>query len=201
MVVALVAGACMLGGSGLVGSADLDVPGQEREVHHAVHAFAQPVEPVAVVEPLPVVAPPPVEPVVVTTVPAPVVWEPTIEEWFRPSGRNGGTEGLVGALARLALRDNPPLYLSDTWGRVAGSATSDHHVSQSSSWAGDLAVRGIQQPTPATETAARRIGAALGEPDWTGGDLTRTIDGYRFQVLWKVAGHYNHVHVGVRKVG
>ena len=42
--------------------------------------------------------------------------------------------------------------------------------------------------------------AALGVPDWGGGDITKTIDGYRFQVLWKVAGHYNHVHVGVRKV-
>lgn len=193
----------MLAGTGLVGSADLDLPARQgHEVHAAVHALAQPVEPVAVVEPLPVAAPPPVEPVVVTTtVPAPPVWEPTIEQWFRPSGRNGGTEGLVEALTRLALRDNAPLYLSDTWGRVAGSAASDHHVSQSNSWASDLAVRGIQQPTPATEAAARRIGAALGEADWPGGELIKTIDGYRFQVLWKVAGHYNHVHVGVRKVG
>ena len=44
------------------------------------------------------------------------------------------------------------------------------------------------------------MSAALGVPDWAGGDLTKTINGYRFQVLWKVAGHFNHVHVGVRKV-
>ncbi len=126
--------------------------------------------------------------------------QPTPEQWFRPSGRNGGTEGLVDALASLALRDNAPLYRSDTWGRTGGNAASDHHVSQTNSWAGDLAVRGIQRPTPATETAAKRIAAALGEPNWTSGDLSKTIDGYRFQVLWKVAGHFNHVHVGVRKV-
>jgi hypothetical protein len=27
------------------------------------------------------------------------------------------------------------------------------------------------------------------------------VSGYRFQILWKVAGHFDHVHVGVRKVG
>ena len=120
--------------------------------------------------------------------------------WFKPSGRNQGTEGLVDALAKIALKDNAPLYVSETWGRTTGGANSDHHVSQTSSWALDVAVRGIQQPTIWTETAAQRIAAALGVPGWTGGDLNKTIDGYRFQVLWRVAGHFNHVHVGVRKV-
>ena len=95
---------------------------------------------------------------------------------------------------------NEPLYLSDTWGRTWGSATSDHYVGNTDAWAVDLAVRGIQRPTPQTEEAARRVAAALGHPDWTGGDLKVTIQGYRFQVLWKVAGHFNHVHVGVKKV-
>lgn len=122
------------------------------------------------------------------------------EQWFQPSGLNGGTEGLARFLAAIALRDNPPLYVSEQWGRTSGGAQSDHHVSRNDSWAADLAVRGIQAPTPATELAARRVAAALGVPDWGGGDLTRTIHGYRFQVLWKVAGHFNHVHVGVRKV-
>ena len=123
------------------------------------------------------------------------------EQWFQPSGRNGGTEGLARFLAAIALRDNPPLYVSEQWGRTTGGEQSDHHVSRSDSWAADLAVRGIQAPTPATETAARRVAAALGVPDWGGGDLNVTVSGYRFQVLWKVAGHFNHVHVGVRKVG
>jgi len=68
------------------------------------------------------------------------------------------------------------------------------------SWATDLAVRGIQVPTAMTDTAARRIAAALGQPNWAGGDLTRTVNGYRFQLLWRVPGHFNHVHLGVRKV-
>lgn len=126
--------------------------------------------------------------------------DPTTD-WFRPSGRNAGTEGLANALAQIALADNAPLYLSDGWGRTTGAATSDHHISQVTSWAQDLAVRGVNVPTPATTTAAQRIAAVLGEPNWQGGDLTKVVNGYRFQILWKVAGHFDHVHVGVRKVG
>lgn len=131
--------------------------------------------------------------------PPPFVVPDGPDQWFRPSGRNQGTEGLVDFLARLALHENAPLYVSDTWGRATGGANSDHHVSRSDSWALDVAVLGVQHPTAATETAAARIATALGEPGWTGGDLRKTIGGYRVQVLWKVAGHYDHVHVGVRK--
>ena len=136
-----------------------------------------------------------------TTAPAAFVLPTHPDQWFSPSGRNGGTEGLAMFLAAVALHKNKPLYLSDTWGRQTGSGQSDHHVGRSDSWACDVAVLGIQVPTPATETAARRVAAALGEPNWSGGDLQKTIRGYRFQILWKVAGHHNHVHIGVRKVG
>ena len=136
----------------------------------------------------------------VTTVLAPPLVVPTgPSQWFLPSGRNQGTEGLAMILANLALRDNAPLYLSETT-RATGGSNSDHHVSRTDSWAVDVAVRGIQQPTAATRTAAARIASALGEPKWTGGDLTKTVNGYRFQVLWLVPGHFNHVHVGVRKI-
>ncbi len=131
---------------------------------------------------------------------APLVVPTSPDQWFAPSGRNGGTEGLATFLANLAIRDNVPLYNSEPTPRTTGSNLSDHHVSRTDSWAADVAVRGIQAPTPQTETAARRIASALGHPDWTGGDLTTTVNGYRFQVLWKVAGHFNHVHVGVRKL-
>lgn len=123
------------------------------------------------------------------------------EQWFQPSGRNSGTEGVVEFLAQLALHENAPLYRSDGWGRTTGPATSDHHSSQSDSWACDLAVLGVNAPSPATATAAQRIGSALGEPGWSGGNLTRTVGAYRVQVLWQVADHFDHVHIGVRKMG
>lgn len=122
------------------------------------------------------------------------------DEWFRPSGANRGTEGIVAFLARLALHDNAPLYQSAGWGRTTGSGRSDHHVSRTDSWACDLAVAGVSSPTTATRTAAARIAAALGEAGWAGGTLTKHIAGYRIQVLWLVAGHFDHVHVGVRAV-
>ncbi len=134
------------------------------------------------------------------TVPPAFVLPTSPEQWFSPGGGNQGTEALAKFLAAVALHDNKPLYLSDTWGRTTGNGLSDHHVSRTDSWAVDVAVLGIQEPTPQTERAATRIAAALGVPNWTGGDLTKTINGYRFQVLWKVAGHFNHVHVGVRKM-
>ena len=136
----------------------------------------------------------------VSAAPAPLVLPTSPEQWFNPSGRNQGTEGLARFLAAVALHDNTPLYLSDTWGRTTGSEQSDHHTSRSDSWACDVAVLGIQVPTPATELAAKRVAAALGVPNWGGGDLTMTVNGYRFQILWRVAGHFNHVHIGVRKV-
>lgn len=130
----------------------------------------------------------------------PVALPTNPDQWFSPGGKNAGAEGLARFLAAVALHENNPLYVSDTWGRAGGNSLSDHHVSRTDSWAVDVAVRGIEAPTPATDLAAMRIAAALGEPDWTGGDLTKTVKGYRFQVLWKVPGHFNHVHVGVRKV-
>lgn len=132
--------------------------------------------------------------------PPPLVVPVGPEQWFQPGGRNAGTEALIDYLAKLALHDNAPLYVSDGWGRAWGGANSDHHVSRTDSWAFDVAVLGVQSPTAATDTAAQRIASALGVPNWTGGDLTRTVGGYRFQVLWRVAGHFDHVHVGVRKV-
>ena len=130
--------------------------------------------------------------------PAPSADDPMA--WFAPGGRNQGTENLALALANIALADNSPLYISDGWGRTWGATSSDHSISRTDSWAIDVAVRGIQQPTPQTEEAARRVAAALGHPGWTGGDLKVTVNGYRFQILWKVSGHFNHVHIGVRKV-
>ena len=122
-------------------------------------------------------------------------------DWFRPAGRNQGSEGLASAPATLALAGNQPLYVSDGWGRTGPGVASDHHVLSTNAWAFDLAVLGMGEPTAQTDLAARRIAAALGHPDWAGGDLRTTRGGYRFQLLWKVAGHVDHVHIGVRREG
>ncbi len=194
VLLAVILGARLLGAgeSGIAASPTSAEPG-------AATALATPFGDLADLLPAPppagagVTAPP-------TAAPRPFVLPTSPEQWFTPGGRNQGTEALARFLAAVALHENKPLYLSDTWGRTTGSDQSDHHVSRSDSWEADEAVLGIQSPTPQTELAAMRIAAALGVPDWTGGDLTKTVNGYRFQVLWKEAGHFNHVHVGVRKV-
>jgi hypothetical protein len=193
---ALVVGACVLLDGCAVPATRTDVamvPDQHEA--HAETVLSAELPPIQLVAAPPATAPGPAP-----GAPAPFVYPTAPEQWFQPTGLNAGTEGLARFLAAISLRDNPPLYVSEQWGRTTGGAQSDHHISRSDSWAADLAVRGIQVPTPATELAAKRVAAALGVPDWAGGDLTKTIHGYRFQVLWKVAGHYNHVHVGVRKV-
>ena len=202
-MIALFAAACLLGLGDLAGGAPPEpVPGDATALATAwgeITSDAQPLVPVTAVaapdEQVADVAPPPT-----TSVPTPFAFPTRPEQWFAPSGRNQGTEGLARFLAAVALADNKPLYLSDTWGRTTGPDSSDHSAARTDSWACDVAVLGIQVPTPQTELAARRVAAALGEANWAGGDLTKTVDGYRFQILWKVADHFNHVHIGVRKV-
>lgn len=139
------------------------------------------------------------EPPPTTAAPAPLVVPTAPSEWFNPRGRHEGTEGIVADLAKLGVTDNGRLYVNECWGRTWGASTSDHHRSQTRSWACDLSVPGVQVPTPEAQEAAERIGSSLGEPGWKGGNLRKTVDGYRIQVLWKVAGHFDHVHIGVRK--
>ena len=133
--------------------------------------------------------------------PAPVFVVPTeVGQWFNPSGRNQGTEEPATFLAALALHENPDLHITSGWGRAWGDLNSDHHATRSDSWAVDLAVPGVSYATAATELAAQRIASALGEPGWPGGNLVKQANGYRFQLLWRVFGHFDHVHIGVRKV-
>ncbi len=132
---------------------------------------------------------------------APLVVPTSPDEWFSPGGANEGTEGLIRYLAELAMRDNPRLGVTASWGRSWGPSTSDHHYTQTSSWATDLAIPGVPEPNETVHLGARRIASALGHPGWTSGNLVTTVRGYRFQLLWMVAGHYNHLHLGVRKVG
>jgi hypothetical protein len=41
----------------------------------------------------------------------------------------------------------------------------------------------------------------LDRPDYVGGSwLDLNKDGYRYQIGWKVADHFDHIHVGVKKL-
>ena len=83
--------------------------------------------------------------------------------------------------------------------RSSGNQGSDHHTSQRRSDAVDMS--NGTRPTPEMDRVSARIAALLGVSGWRGGNLVRTMNGYRVQLLYRTnvgGNHFNHVHVGVR---
>ncbi len=83
---------------------------------------------------------------------------------------------------------------------IGSTSRSDHHVSQRNAFAVDLPVTG-----PRGAELARKIGQAYGLTGSTVGNFNRhviEVDGerYRMQVLWGVKDHWDHVHVGFKKL-
>lgn len=113
------------------------------------------------------------------------------------AGGVGGDWAGSGPLAEsIAVTSGLPVS-SRKRGRVntASGNTSDHYQGATSSYAVDLACVGARG-----DQALARIMAVLGRPDYKGGSwLNLTVGGYRFQVGWRVAGHFDHIHVGVKK--
>lgn len=88
---------------------------------------------------------------------------------------------------------------------TASGGVSDHWTGSKSSYAMDLGWGGAS-PVPAADRAASQIVSALGGPNnWgsKGGNFVVTRGGYRYQVIYRsnIGGnHYNHIHLGVRRV-
>lgn len=80
--------------------------------------------------------------------------------------------------------------------KTASGRTSDHFYGQDFTYAVDLACN--------LETGDRLLAHLMnwfGHPEYTGGKWFEVVkDGYRYQVGWRVKDHFNHIHVGVRKV-
>ena len=89
---------------------------------------------------------------------------------------------------------------------TASGNMSDHYSGNSTAYAHDL-VWGSSTPTQQSDEAASRIVSALGGPaNWgeDGGVFNTTIDGIRYQIIYKsnVGGnHYDHIHMGARRTG
>jgi hypothetical protein len=78
-----------------------------------------------------------------------------------------------------------------------GNPSSDHYVGNTTAYAVDLA-------TFSGATCAHAIAKALGivgysTGTYTGHTIVRCGHSFRVQILWAVEGHYNHIHVGVRR--
>lgn len=116
--------------------------------------------------------------------------------FMKVGGGWGGSSHTVDRCVAIGRRNGLKLTSRK---RSSLSPGSDHHTSQKRADACDLS--NGSSPTPAMHRTAREIAAAVGQPGWKGGYLTVPCNGLRMQLIWNTSGHYNHVHVGVRRGG
>ena len=132
--------------------------------------------------------------------------EPRVElgdlDFGDTSGAWGGTQKLARALARLGRRYGCT-PTSEKRGRkyTASGGISDHWIGSKDAYAVDLdsASCSMSYPGGEADRTAKAIAAALGMPRHTG--VVSIVRGaYRFQLLWQTGGHYDHVHLGARRI-
>ena len=136
--------------------------------------------------------------------------------WYaeqRPFGRSGsirygkgwgGSEGVADAAKGIAASMGVPVTsqkrdLAATI-RVGSTTGSDHYTGNTTAFATDFGVSGSRG-----DELARAIATKYGIPQSAIGTFTRyTIQvgdrRYSLQLLWRVKGHYDHVHLGIRRV-
>jgi peptidoglycan hydrolase-like protein with peptidoglycan-binding domain len=113
----------------------------------------------------------------------------------------GGSMGRVLAFAKVAL---------DTMGRnfagsqkrgtklTASGNISDHYLNNEIAYAVDMGVRTYEEG----DQLLANLMTWFGHPEYKGKYWFNVIkDGYRYQVGWRVPDHYDHVHIGVKRVG
>jgi hypothetical protein len=119
-----------------------------------------------------------------------------------PHGGWGGTQGPVEALA--AASRLPVVSVKRERRSTTSGGVSDHWLGCAHCFANDLGTT-----PPAGDAPASLIAAAIAGPGYqtwgrTGGVLNVERCGIRFQLLWRTyvgGNHYNHIHIGARRVG
>ena len=124
-------------------------------------------------------------------------------DWSNTSGAWGGAQKFATALARLgAPHGCVPTSEKRARKHTSSGGISDHWVGSTEAYAVDLdsGTCTMAYPSGDADRTARAIAAAVGMRLHTG--LRSVIRGrYRIQLIWQAPGHYDHVHVGVRRVG
>jgi hypothetical protein len=83
---------------------------------------------------------------------------------------------------------------------TASGNVSDHYKGNLSAYAVDIPTRGRKGDELLKCIMSKFNNGS--NSDYTGGKwLNVTIEGYRYQFGWRVKDHYDHIHVGVKKVG
>ena len=116
----------------------------------------------------------------------------------------GGSEGVADAAKAIAASMNARVTsqkrdLADTI-RVGSNTGSDHYTGNTTAFAVDFAASGSRG-----DELAAAIAAKYGIPQNVITTYTRTAiqvsdRRYSLQLLWRVEGHYDHVHLGIRSV-
>ena len=119
------------------------------------------------------------------------------------AGAWGGSKKFALALAELGKRYGC-VSTSEKRERkhTSSGGISDHWIGSTDAYAVDLdsATCTMDYPGGDADRTARAIAAALDMPSHTG--VVNAIRGaYRFQLLWQTAEHYDHVHIGARRIG
>lgn len=87
---------------------------------------------------------------------------------------------------------NHPLTISNP--------SSDHSVLATSAYAADFGF-GTYDGSPLAYAIAHALGiSGYSTGNYNGYTITRAGKQFRVQILWAVEGHYDHVHIGVRRI-
>lgn len=121
----------------------------------------------------------------------------------RAGGGWGGSQGVADRAVSIARSMGAPVTSTKrdlaATRRVGSTTGSDHYTGNTNAYAVDLGVSGSRGTD-----LARRIADAYGIPRSSIGTYNRhtiNVGGQRYsvQLLWQVSGHYDHVHVGIRR--
>lgn len=79
---------------------------------------------------------------------------------------------------------------------TASGKMSDHYKGNLSSYAIDIKASGSSG-----DSLLAYIMSKFGHPEYKGGSwFNVNKDGYRYQIGWKVPNHFDHIHIGVKKI-
>lgn len=122
----------------------------------------------------------------------------------KPGKGWGGSEGMADAAKKIAKQMGIPVTSQKRNAQQTANANStknsDHYTGNKNAFAVDFGVSGKKG-----DKLAKAIAKKYGIPARNIGTFNKhtvEIDGkkYALQLLWKVSGHYDHVHLGIRRV-
>ena len=119
-------------------------------------------------------------------------------------GNWGGSQDVANAAKRIAAAMGIPVTsqkrnLADTI-RVGSNTASDHYTGNTTAFAVDFGVSGARG-TQLARAIAKEYDIPQGNIGTSKGHIY-SVNGakYRLMLLWRVKGHFDHVHLGVRRV-